>query len=198
MEEAMTLVGLFRTLAIVGMLSGCATTEITTSWKDPKAKPLEQNTKVAAVVVMSSPGQRRAAEEQLAKKLKNGTPAYRLFTDQEIGERQLVRERLKQQGFKYVVVMKVRGVLLESSDMNAPSVQRVNMWDDGSLMWGDTGATTAKVFVDTGVYSVDDGNLIWEAQSKTFNPDRAEKLVDEIAKAATERLQKDGLLTASK
>jgi hypothetical protein len=194
----MNLAGLFRTLAIVGLLSGCATTEITSSWKAPEAKPLAVGSKVAVLVLVASPGQRRAAEDRLARNIKNATPAYRLFNDEEVTDRQLVRERLQQQGFTYCVVLQVQGVVIENQVRVTPTVHRnLNMWDDGSVMWTDPNYTNTKVFASTRLYAVADGNLLWEAQTKTFNPDKAEELVDDIAKAARERLERDGLVAAT-
>jgi len=187
-----------RTLAccVLGLsiaLSGCATTKIVTSWKDPEAKPLQRGQKVAAMVVSGSPTIRRTAEDELVRLLRDGTQAYRLFNDEEIKSRDLVKQRLTEQGFYAVVVMKVEGV---SKETEARLPGKDPVWSAYGAMWGDTTVVSESTVVesDTKIYTVEDGKLVWVGTTQSIDPKKIEQLVADVAKAAGERLKADGLL----
>jgi hypothetical protein len=187
-----------RTLAscVLGLsiaLSGCAGTKIVTSWKDPEAKPLQKGQKVVAMVVSGSPTIRRTAEDELVRHLQDGTQAYRLFNDNEIKDRDLVKQRLTEQGFYAVVVMKVEGV---SKETEARLPGKDPVWSAYGGMWGDTTVVSEStiVEVDTKIYMVEDGKLIWVGTTESIDPKKIEQLVADVAKAAAERLKSDGLL----
>jgi hypothetical protein len=183
-------------LALLVGVSGCATTEITSSWKAPDAEPLERGQKVIAVVVAPNQKQRNAAEDELARHLKDGTAAHRVFNEAELRDQAALRERLSKEGFKYGVVM----TLVEAKTELQPVIQPTdshNMWgQDESLVWQDVEEPNTTVRVVTRVYSVADGKLIWHAESTTMNPTEVDELVDDIAKAAAERLEKDGMVAS--
>ena len=179
------------------LLSACATTtEITSSHKAPTAEPIAHGKKVLALVVAQDPKQRRKAEDELARLMVDATPAYRVFRDAELRDAPLVRRRLAEQGFAYVVAMRAVDV---DTDVRStgPSSLRQDLWEgDRELVWRGETITTTTVRVNTSLYSAADGALIWEAESNTLNPHRADALVDEVAKAAAERLKKDGMMAA--
>jgi hypothetical protein len=48
--------------------------------------------------------------------------------------------------------------------------------------------------MDTNVYSVADGKLLWASRSATYNPADVPRLVDEIAAATTAEMRKQKLI----
>ena len=184
-------------LVFAASLSACATTtEITSSKKAPNAEPIERGKKVLALVVANDPAQRRKGEDELARHMAHGTPAYRMFSDEELRDPALVRQRLAEQGFTYGLVMKVVDVETDTRPATPTPVQR-NMWDpDEELVWSGAPIATTTVRMVTSLYSVKDGSLIWEAESNTLNPTKADALVDEVAEVAAKRLEKDGLMAS--
>jgi hypothetical protein len=57
-------------VAVVLVLSGCASSPFVSSWKAPDATPLEmQGAKVAAIVMMNNDASRRVAEDTLAREI---------------------------------------------------------------------------------------------------------------------------------
>ncbi|MCC6334843.1 MAG: hypothetical protein IT380_12765 [Myxococcales bacterium] len=183
-------------LSLVFALSGCATTKIVSTWKDPEAKPLIKGEKVCAVVISGSPTLRRTAEDELVRLLADGTQAYRLFNDNEVKDRELVKQRLTEQGFKYVVVMKVEGV---SQETQARLPGKDPVWNAYGAMWGDTTvvSNTTTVEIDTKIYNVEDGKLVWIGTSESVDPSKVEQLVDDVAKAVGEKLKADGMLVSA-
>jgi hypothetical protein len=187
-------------LALWVALAGCATTEITSSWKAPSAPPIERGQKVVAVVVAPDSKQRRAAEDELASELADGTPAHEMFSEAELKDPVAVRKRLEDEGFKYGVVMSVVDVKTETQTTAQPGVATYdvhNMWaGDEGLVWQDVEELRTEVRVVTRVYTVDDGKVVWQAESRTMDPTEVKGKVDEIAKAAAARLKKDAMVAA--
>ncbi|HEX6408844.1 MAG TPA: hypothetical protein VFZ90_16775, partial [Gemmatimonadales bacterium] len=69
-------------LALSLLLGACApNTEVVNSWKEPTMQP-QKFKKVLAVFISKDVGMRRAAEDELAKKLGNGVAAYSVIPDE--------------------------------------------------------------------------------------------------------------------
>jgi hypothetical protein len=183
-------------LALIVALSACASTEITSSWKAPSARPIERGQKVLAVVVAPDKKARATAEDRLARRLADGKAAHLVFSDEQLEDRTALRERLAQEGYAYAVVMRLVGVKTETRNVvTQPAQNSTNMWGDSeALVWEDAQESFRTVRVVTRVYSVSSGELLWQAESSTINPDDVHQLVDEIADAAAERLEKDGMI----
>ncbi len=179
-------------------LGGCATTEITSTWKAPSAQPIQRGQKVVAVVNAPDSKQRRRAEDELASEVAHGTPAHRMFSEAELKDPAAVRKRLEDEGYKYGVVMSLVDVKTETHQVAKPTYE-YNMWDEHNTVvvgqgWEDVEESHTEVRVVTRVYTVADGKVIWQAESRTMDPTEVKGMVDEIAKAAGERLKKDGML----
>jgi hypothetical protein len=54
--------------------------------------------------------------------------------------------------------------------------------------------TNTIVYVETQVYSLDQNKLVWSGQSKTINPGQVDSLVEELAAATANELEKQGLI----
>ena len=50
------------------------------------------------------------------------------------------------------------------------------------------------VRLETNLYDVGTGELIWSGQSETFNPSSLEDIIDSATKAVAKRLGKEGLI----
>jgi hypothetical protein len=185
-------------LAFAALLVACATTtEITSSKKAPNAEPIERGKKVLALVVAKDAKNRRKAEDELARQLAHGTPAYKVFRDEELRDPALVRQRLSEQGFAYGVVMKVVDVDSDTRPASPTLFTEENMWEsDEDFVWNGAPINTSTVRMVTSLYSVEDGSLLWEAESNSINPTKMDALVDDVARAAGKRLKKDGLVAA--
>jgi hypothetical protein len=66
----------------------------------------------------------------------------------------------------------------------------------GAGMYTNPGyyTTDKNYFVETTVYSVDPDKLLWTGTTKTVNPSKIEKTVNEIADIVTSKMTKDGFL----
>jgi hypothetical protein len=188
----MSLPGPCIALLLVAIASACGTTQITSSTKEAGAQPLERGQKVLAMVVSPDAKGRQTAEDELARLLQDGTAAHRVFNDEQLKDRAVLRERLSAEGYKYVVVMK----FLRLEPGTHPAVQPVNDFyaDQDPLLWSDQEQDYTSVFVSTRVYTVADGKMVWEAQSESVDPSGMKQLVDDIAEAADKRLKDEGMV----
>lgn len=193
------------------VLSACASGNLVSSWKAPNAAPLEMTgEKVAAVVMMSDPSARRAAEDALARELSargaEGIPMYTIAPTAGAGDEEAAREAAEQAGVAGVVVM--RPVRTEQQVSSTPVYSGPayggywsgyygfgwgSPWSMGVASAGEIRTDTI-VFVETLVYSLRQNELLWGGQSKTTNPATVDRLVEDTAKQVARELERQGLL----
>lgn len=178
---------------LAALLGGCATTQVTSAWKDPEFSRVTFN-KVLVVFQNADPGLRRALEDEMARDIPNGVPAHTLFSDAEIQDVERVRLRVREQGFDSAVVMRIvtvdREVTYSPARMYVvPGYYRgfYGYWRYG---WGtvyDPGylRTDRIVHIATNVYDVRADKLVWASQSETFNPTSLRSAIAEVVKATS-------------
>lgn len=178
---------------LAALLGGCATTQVTSAWKDPDFPRVTFN-KVLVVFQNADPGLRRQLEDEMARDIPNAIPAYSLFGDAEIRDVERVRQRVREQGFDSAVVMRVvtvdREVTYSPARMYVvPGYYRgfYGYWRYG---WGtvyDPGylRTDRIVHIATNVYDVRADKLVWASQSETFNPTSLRSAIGEVVKATS-------------
>jgi protein-S-isoprenylcysteine O-methyltransferase Ste14 len=195
---------LARTLFVASVLSGplaCAGTRIETQWKDPAAtSEALAFRKVVALAQVEDETTRRAAEDELARVLAAGPkaqargmqalPAYPLIETAELGDVAAMRAQVEGAGFDGAVVMRL--VSDEERVTYVPG-RYETMW--GRVVSSDPGYTTVDriVRVETRLYSIAQGKLLWSGVSRSFNPRDLADLVDEVAHAVGAELEAQGL-----
>jgi hypothetical protein len=185
-------------LGIVFLLSGCATTTFKSTWADPAAGPIRFD-KTLVVFMSSEEAVRRSSEDRLVQYIgpERSAPSYTLLSSAEIQDKEKAKEKVRAAGFDGVVVMRTIGKR-EQVTYVPPSYYH-DYWGYNSMGWGaayDPGylSTDTTVSVETNIYSLADEKLIWSGLSETFDPGNTPNMVDEIAKAAAEELERRGLI----
>jgi len=178
---------------LAALLGGCATTQVTSAWKDPDFGRTSFG-KVLVVFQNADPGLRRVLEDEMARDIPNSVPAHRIFGDDEIRDVERVKGRVREQGFDSAVVMRVVTVDREVSYSPArmyvvPGYYRgfYGYWRYG---WGtvyDPGylRTDRIVHIATNVYDVRADKLVWASHSETFNPTSLRSAINEVVKATS-------------
>src|SRR3954453_1123149 len=88
------------------LLGACApNTEVVDSWKDPNYQPRKFN-KMLAVFITKDATMRRAAEDELTKKMPNAVASYSTLPDGILGDRARVKAWLEQGGYDGVVILR--------------------------------------------------------------------------------------------
>lgn len=206
----------FRHYVVVAAMltaGACASNPFFSSWQAPDAVPLQvEGSKVAAVVMVTGEGSRRAAEDILVRELNArgavGVPLYQLLPDiapeNEAEVRRALEENTDVEG---IVVMRPVLTLMETETRVVP----VGIPWDGprySALWGGYygygwGAswnmasevrTDTIMHVETLVYSLKQNKLVWGGQSRVRNPSNIERVVRDTSRKAATELERLGLI----
>jgi hypothetical protein len=195
-------------LAVV-LLTGCATTTFTSTWKAPDAKPVSPTGKtIAAIFVSRDEGRRRAGEDALAADLRargaNPIVGYSIVPNDQRGDGETARETLRHAGAQAAVVMRVVG--RDQRITYTPGVGYAfptyyygfgPYWGYGWRTVYDPGYLTTDtiVSVETLIYSLQpQDKLIWASTSRTTDPRNIDALVNDVAQATAKEMVKQGLL----
>lgn len=199
----------FKTVgSILGalLLTGCASTHFTSTWKAPDAAPIGSmhGQKVAAFVLAKNMVTRRAGEDALAAELTRrgalGIAGYTLVPD--VTDEAKAKAIVEKAGVAGVVAMRPIGsqekVVVSSATYGGPSYGRYwgGYYNHG---WGgaytDTQVSTYTIVsVETLVYSLRQNKLIWGGQSQTTDPSSIDAFVLEIVNEAAKEMKKAGVL----
>jgi len=101
-------------LLAAALLGGCASTQITSAWKDPGLSRLAF-TKVLVVFQHADPQLRTRLERSMAAEIPNSVPAHAIFSDEEVRDIERVKARVRAEGFDSAVIMRIVGVDREVS-----------------------------------------------------------------------------------
>ena len=195
------------------MLTACASTTFTSTWKAPDAQGVDPaGKKVAAVYMTTNESSRRAAEDVLARKLTEhgaqGVPSYTLVDTSVVSDVERTKKQLSEAGVDGVVTMRVLGekertrVTYTGAPWGyAPYYRHFSSyWGFG---WGapyspSEVTTTTELSIETLVYSLTRDELLWAGTSRTTDPGKIARLVDEIADSAAKEMTRQGVLKAAK
>jgi hypothetical protein len=176
-------------------MSGCASTDMTSTWTDPAAKGASLS-KVAVVCLTKDEGLRRMAEDTAASQLKGAqaVPSYQVLGDTDIKDREAVKAKLKEQGFQGVLLMRLAGVTEQISPVTYGTFDGYYGWAAGAVYDPAYLQTDTVVHVISNLYSLEEDKLIWSGVSQTFDPSSAKSLMTGVSKAVAKSIQKDRLV----
>lgn len=193
-------------LALGALIHACSPTTFVSSWKSPTAQPLQPvGAKVAAVVMMQDEPSRRSAEDTLAREISAhgafGIPMYKILANATPNDEAQAKAALESAQVQGVVVMRPLGVTKDVTVSPAYSGPSYNGYWGGyygygwGSPWGPTTVyTDTTVSVETLVYSLKQNQLVWGGRSKTTNPENVNELISQVAVAAADELNEQGLL----
>lgn len=194
-------------------LAACASTTFTSTWKAPDAPPVDpRGREVAAVFISTDEASRRAAEDELVRKLNehgaHGVPAYSLIPSTDLRDMALVKKRLADAGIEGVVTMRVIDEKEKTTvTYGSPRPAFAPYYWSFTGYWGygwDTAYTPTQVTtntilrIETLVYSLKRDALVWAGTSRTTDPSAVTRLVEEVADAAAKEMKKQGVLPPDK
>jgi hypothetical protein len=182
-------------LSLIGLMAACApSTRLQKSWTDPSVtnatvKPFK---KVLVVAAFKDDASKRTAEDKIAAVVKNATPVqsynYLKSTDT---DQKLVEERLKKDGFDGVIMMRLRAV--EKSTSYTPGTYYGGWY---GVRYGSPGYVNVdkEFIVETNIYSIAEGKLLWSGTTSTLNPTKFDQSIDAIISTVKSELLKKGLI----
>jgi hypothetical protein len=199
------------TCVVAFAMAACASTTFISSWKAPNQLPLDPHgQKVAAVFICMDEGSRRTAEDELVRKLNehgaSGVASYSLISGDELTDMERVKERLASAGVDGIVTLRVideKQKFTVTYDDSPPALapyywRFTDFWGYGwNRPYAPAEVTTSTILrIETLVYSLKRDTLLWAGTSRTTNPSKVTRLVEEVANAAAREMTKQGLLVA--
>ena len=190
---------------IICLLSACSpSTKLEKSWVDPSIQPTapKQFKKLLMLALLKDESTRRITEDKMVASSK--VPAVQSYNflvpaDLATEDSGQIQAKIVSAGFDGVVLMKL--VQIEKDQNYVPGTTTYGGWYGGYRyaggMYSSPGYyTTDKTFVvETNVYSIDPGKLLWAGTTSTLNPSKADKMIDDVIKVVKEELAKRGLVS---
>jgi len=193
-------------LATLALGAVAAKAKFTSTWKAPGAQGVSfAGKKVVGLIIHDDMSLRMSAEEALARELTNrglqGVAAYRLIPKEEIKDPKLVKAWFERAGAAGVVMMRLIDLTKEKipSAVVFQSATYYDLWSYYPYSWGDTyeivpARTEVKFIVETTIFDVAAGHMVWAGTSESTNPKGAQTLVKDIVEAAGAEMKKEGLV----
>jgi hypothetical protein len=190
------------------LLAGCATnaTQLTSVWRDPAVATYDYK-QIVTVCMCKDEGFRREVEDELAQYIKNAVPSYKALSESEVRDPDAARARLQAEQFDAAVIMRLVAVDKEEQYVPGQTYAVAGPYGPAYGYWG-YGWTTAYspgyvitdkiVSVQTNVYSLKDGKLVWVSRSKSTNPETIKQLVGEIVEVTAMEMDKQHVLPGKK
>jgi hypothetical protein len=175
------------------LAGGCASTAITSSWRDPALSSVPFK-KVLVVFQHADPQLRQSLERSMAAEIPASVPSHAIFSDDEVRDIERVKARVREAGFDSAVIMRVVSVDRELSYTPGRIYAVPGFYHGFYGYWGygwrsvyEPGYMRADrvVTIATNVYSVNDDKLVWASQSETFNPASLRTAVAEVVRVTS-------------
>jgi hypothetical protein len=207
MSRAVTRTGLVATAALT--LLACATATFHSTWKNPVAGSSSLGGKRVAALVLSEEEELRfAAEDALAREITAhggmGVASYTLLPKGLVRDQEKARELLQKAQVEGVVALRPRAwdkSLTADPGTYWGGPRYASFWGPGFWGWGrgwggaDDGylRVDTLLVVETLVYSLPQGELVWASQSRTMNPSQVGTFIHELSTKAGTEMAKQGL-----
>jgi len=186
----------------LGGASVLADAKFTTTWGAPEARTTTfKGKKVAALVVSEDMSLRMSGEEALSRELAargiQGIAAYRSIPAPELKNPDAAKTWFERDGVAGVVALKP--VSQDKVKRYTPDIWATpyysTFWGFYPYSWSTTfvvgsAATDTVVVVESLIYDVATGKLIWAGVSESTNPKSLQKLVADIVKEAAKKIEK--------
>jgi hypothetical protein len=171
------------------------------SWHDPAAGTM-QFQKVVVLCIAPHESQRQFAENLLVGLMKRtrGVAAHTLLSQDDVRDKEKMRAMLTREGFDGALTLRFIGATQDVSHSEAGfTPAHSGFWDYYSYAWPlvyDPGYVRMDrmLQMDTQVYSLKDGKLVWSGLTQTANPESAQDLVEQVAQAVAADLRKQRVI----
>lgn len=194
-----------KLLIILGFSSLVAcgpSTEIVKSWRDPASMISETGTqKILVLGLVKDESSRRIVEDNLVKRLNGkGVASYTILTEEMVkaAKEDHLEEQLSKGGFTHVLMVRLADIEKETSYVPGTTTGYYGgygrYYGYGAGMYSSPGyyQEDKNYYVETTVYSINPNKLLWTGTTKTVNPSKMEKTINEIADVIGDKMRKDG------
>jgi len=195
-------------LTVLASLASAGSTKLVSTWKNPKAVPVERaSQKVAVFVVAKEQTMRLGTEEAMAAEMRkqglNCVAGYTVLPAEVAGDKEKGKEILKKAGFTMAIMVRVLG-----NDKDIYTTQGTVVYTGASYSsfygyWDYSWSaaympayliTDTIVTLETIIYSIGQDQPLWAGQSKTKNPKDIDHIIKDLRKIVSNELKKSGLI----
>lgn len=195
---------LFRCAVLIcsALLTACATTELTFVWKNDKytGGPVRS---IAVVGLSQKPAVRDLFEDEFVRELKahgvDAVPSYTVLLSHELADRELAIAKIKTLDTDSVLATRLLNRKMVQT--YAPTVYTFPnyYWDrPGYYGYAITGGQVTLdeevVLLETNLYDVKTGQLLWTARTDTWLADAQQTLVRGFAKTIIDKMIADRVI----
>jgi hypothetical protein len=183
---------------------GGSSTHFYSKWPGTAQPVSLSGLRVATVFITDNESVRRQGEDVLAREVSRiggvGMPSYNVLPENP-QDRERAKAELEKTGADAVLSMRV--VSSERVTTYSPGYWSGSHYDSLWGYWGygwggvyDPGylRTSTVVSVETILYSLKDGKMLWAGMSETFDKNNVRSAVKSIAREAVDEMQDDGVL----
>jgi hypothetical protein len=189
------------------VLAACGTvTKIPNAWRNPAHEGMPFK-KIFVIGVAESNVNRRRFEDHFAAVLSGpravASPSYGTLPQSHRLTEEQVRGAIEGGGYDGVVVTRLLGVEEKTEHVPPRSYTVPRHYRGVYGYYGTTwdtvhepGYSTTRTILrlETNLYDVATGELVWSGQSETFDPSSLTDSIDSVTKAVAKRLRKEGLI----
>ena len=213
-SHRLLLVGLL--VCCAAALASCASTEMTSVWRDSQytGGPLK---KLAIIVVHKDDLTRRRVEDEIARTLIGGTtqvvPSYNTVLEKLEMDHTAVKHKLVAQGFDGALVARVAAIVKDETyrppatyvAFGGPYIGGGPAFDNFGGYYGysyavayDPGYTSVstRVVIETILYKLPEAKPIWTGTTESMNPNSRDELVDKVGRLLGKELRSEKLISA--
>jgi hypothetical protein len=196
---------LILSFLVISTITSCSpSTKIEKSWVEPGAKvtPDPQN-KVMIIALVKDETSRRVIEDELSKRIKaTSVPSYQFLTTEMLkaANEEALNNMVTKEKFTHILLMRLADIEKETSYVPGTTTGYYGGWGMyygyGAAMYSSPGyyTTDKNYFIETTIYSVNPNKLLWTGTTKTVNPSKINKAVNDIADAVVAKMKDDGFL----
>lgn len=208
MMKSMKLTHLLLIVFALIFLSCATTTTVTDVWKDKDYQGKAQ--KIVVIMPAKTPGNRNLFEDRFTAELQtrgnNAMQSYRIIAMDQLPDKELANSKIKNAGADTVLVTR----LVDTKTIESYMPGQVYVVPDTYYGWGtyydmlfaghgyiagDGSTRDVQVaYIETNVYDMKTGKLIWSAHSKTERTEGEQQLINEFSKVMIKKLSSDGII----
>jgi hypothetical protein len=190
-------------LSLMGLMVACSpSTKLTNSWMDPALTPetVKPFKKTLVVARIKDEASNRITEDKIVAKINiPSLPSYAFLIPGDTNT-QKIDKRLKEQGFDGMIVMRLTDVAKKTEYTPGTTYYggRYGGYYGGYYGYGYSTpgylSEDHTYYVETSIFSLESGKLIWTGSTATVNPSQLDAALDEIIYAVRNDLIKKGLI----
>jgi hypothetical protein len=195
---------LLSLVTAIALISCGPSTKIEKSWSEPGASVDQAAAnKTLIIALVKDETSRRVIEDELAKRLKGASMvSYSLLTTEmlKVASDEDLRQMVEKDGFTHILLMRLADIEKETSYVPGTTTAYYGgygrYYGYGASMYSSPGyyTTDKNYFIETTVYSTSPNKLLWTGTTKTVNPSKIDKTVNDIADVVIQKMKEDGFL----